>query len=595
MAGGAELRPRASLTSTLHVRSLCPSSARSAPVPPRTATTFRVWAPRPERIVLRAGGSDHELADAGLGVREATLPLAAGEDYAFVIDGVELPDPASRWQPAGLRGPSRVLDTARVRLDATTASRRRTSRTRVIYELHVGTFTPEGTFEAVIPHLRRAARARDHHDRAAAGGGVPRRATAGATTASTCRPPTRPTAAREGLQRLVDAAHAEGLAVLLDVVYNHVGASGAQALEAFGPYFTDAYETFWGQAINFDDADCGGVREWVLQSAEGWIRDFHLDGLRLDAIHAIFDGGAVHLVQALTARVHALDPRALVIAESGMNDPKVVRSHERGGWGCDARLGRRLPPRPARAADRRPRAATTRSSARSAHLAKAYRRPHVHDGGYSTFRRRRFGARADDVPPQRFVVFDQNHDQVGNRAFGDRLPPEARPLGALCTLLSPFTPMLFQGEEHGEHAPFLFFADHIDEEIAVATREGRRREFAAFAEFAGEEVPDPQDPATFQRSKLTRSGEPEGLRDLYARLLAARRAIGPGEAHADFDEHQGWLQRAPRRAPRARQLLPATTVHVPVDRAVELELATHHATVEPGHVVLPPLAGALVR
>ena len=195
------------------------------------------------------------------------------------------------------------------------------------------------------------------------------------------------------------------------------------------------------------------------------------------------------------------------------------------------------------------------------------------------------------MPPARFVVFAQNHDQIGNRAFGDRLPPEARPLGALCTLLSPFTPMLFQGEEHGETAPFQFFADHIDEEIVDATRDGRRREFAAFAEFAGEEIPDPQDPLTFERSKLTRAGEPDGLRELYARLLEARRAIGPGEAHADFDEHQGWL-----RVRRGEHLVLANfsrnAVHVPVERAVELELVTHHATVEPGYVVLPPLVGS---
>ena len=395
------------------------------------------------------------------------------------------------------------------------------------------------------------------------------------------------------LQRLVDAAHAEGLAVLLDVVYNHVGASGAQSLEAFGPYFTDMYETVWGKAMNYDDGHCGGVREWVLQSAEGWIRDFHFDGLRLDAIHAILDGGAVHLVQALSARVHALSPRALVIAESGMNDPKVVRSHERGGWGCDAVWADDFH-HALRALLTGDRDGYYAEFGEIGQLAKAYRRPHVHDGGYSTFRARRFGARADDVAPERFVVFIQNHDQIGNRAFGDRLPPEARRLGAMCTLLSPFTPMLFQGEEHGETAPFLFFADHIDEEIVVATREGRRREFAAFAEFAGEEVPDPQDPATFERSKLTREGEPDGLRDLYARLLEARRAIGPGEAYAEFDEHQGWLKLR-----RGEHLVLANfsqnAVHVPVDRPVELELATHHATVEPGYVVLPPLAGALVR
>ena len=462
----------------------------------------------------------------------------------------------------------------------------------MISEVHVGTFTPEGTFDAVIPHLRALREL-------------------GITTIELLPVAEFPGAHGWGydgvylsaahsayggpvaLQRLVDAAHAEGLAVLLDVVYNHVGASGAQSLEAFGPYFTDMYETVWGKAMNYDDGHCGGVREWVLQSAEGWIRDFHFDGLRLDAIHAILDGGAVHLVQALSARVHALSPHALVIAESGMNDPKVVRSHERGGWGCDAVWADDFH-HALRALLTGDRDGYYAEFGEIGQLAKAYRRPHVHDGDYSTFRARRFGARADDVAPERFVVFIQNHDQIGNRAFGDRLPPEARRLGAMCTLLSPFTPMLFQGEEHGETAPFLFFADHIDEEIVVATREGRRREFAAFAEFAGEEVPDPQDPATFERSKLAREGEPDGLRDLYARLLEARRAIGPGEAYAEFDEHQGWLKLR-----RGEHLVLANfsqnAVHVPVDRPVELELATHHATVEPGYVVLPPLAGALVR
>jgi maltooligosyltrehalose trehalohydrolase len=555
------------------------------------ATEFRIWAPRPERVVLRAGGRDHELADGGLGVREVRAPVAAGEDYAYVIDGVELPDPASRWQPGGLRGRSRVLDpTDFTWTDADFAAPG--LEDSVIYELHVGTFTPEGTFEAVIPHL---AGLRE----------------LGITTIELL--PVAEFPGRHGwgydgvylsaaqssyggpaaLQKLVDAAHAEGLAMLLDAVYNHVGASGVQALEAFGPYFTDAYETVWGKAMNYDGADSGGVREWALQSAEGWIRDFHLDGLRLDAVHAIIDGSAEHLVQSLCARLHALDPRALVIAESGMNDPKVVRSHERGGWGCDAVWADDFH-HVLRVLLTGDRDGYYADFGEVGQLAKAYRRPHVLDGGYSAVQRKRFGARADDVPPARFVVFDQNHDQIGNRAFGDRLPPEARPLGALCTLLSPFTPMLFQGEEHGESAPFLFFADHIDEAIVVATRDGRRREFAAFAEFAGEEVPDPQDPLTFERSKLTRAGEPDGLRELYARLLEARRAIGPGEAHADFDEHQGWL-----RVRRGEHLVLANfsrnTVHVPVERAVELELATHHATVEPGYVVLPPLSGALVR
>ena len=272
-----------------------------------------------------------------------------------------------------------------------------------------------------------------------------------------------------------------------------------------GPYFTDKYETFWGKAINFDDAGADGVREWVLQSAEGWIRDFHLDGLRLDAIHAIVDGGAVHVVQALTARVHGLAPAALVIAESGMNDPKVVRSHERGGWGCDGVWADDFH-HALRVLLTGDRDGYYAEFGEVGQLAKAFRRPHIHDGGYSSTRGRRFGARADDVAPERFVVFDQNHDQVGNRAFGDRLPVEARPLAALCTLLSPFTPMLFMGEEHGEAAPFQFFSDHIDEEIAVATREGRRREFAGFARLRGR-----------SRSPTRRTPRPSAARSSRAR------------------------------------------------------------------------------
>ena len=190
-----------------------------------------------------------------------------------------------------------------------------------------------------------------------------------------------------------------------------------------------------------------------------------------------------------------------------MNDPKVMRVPELGGYGCDAAWADDFHHALRDAAHRRDRGWYEEFDS-IALLAKAFKRPHVHDGNYSTFRKRRFGAPASDVPPERFVVFSADHDQVGNRALGDRLPVETRPLAAFCTLLSPFTPMLFQGEEYGERAPFQFFTDHIDPEIADATREGRRREFAAFAAFAGEEVPDPQDPATFQRSKLTREGEP---------------------------------------------------------------------------------------
>jgi len=372
--------------------------------------------------------------------------------------------------------------------------------------------------------------------------------------------------------------------VVLDVVYNHVGASGTKALTAFGPYFTRHYETPWGEAINYDDADSGAVREWVLQSAEQWARDFHVDGLRLDAVHAIKDAGAEHLVAAIARRVPAL-----VIAESGLNDPKVMTQ-----WGCDAAWADDFH-HALRVLLTGDRDGYYAEFGAVADLAKAFHRPHVHDGTYSSFRRRRFGARADDVPPERFVVFSANHDQVGNRAFGDRLPVEARPLAALCTLLSPFTPMVFSGDEYGERAPFQFFSDHIDEDIAAATREGRRREFAAFAEFRGREVPDPQDPATFEASKLTREGEPEGLRDLHAALLRARRDLPPGDADAiDHDEHAGWL-----RVRRGSYVLLASfsrrDSHVPLDGSAELVVAAGHVTLEPGYVLLAALSGALVR
>jgi maltooligosyltrehalose trehalohydrolase len=219
----------------------------------------------------------------------------------------------------------------------------------------------------------------------------------------------------------------------------------------------------------------------------------------------------------------------------------------------------------------------------------------VHDGSYSHFRKRRFGAKADDIAPERFIVFSADHDQVGNRAVGDRLPAETRPLAAFCTLLSPFTPMLFQGEEYGETAPFQFFTDHIDPEIADATREGRRREFASFAAFSGEEVPDPQDVATFERSKLTRSGEPDGMLELHRQLLKARRELKPGDVDSvTFDERAGWLA-----VQRGEHTLLANfariPVHVPRERPEEVVLATHTPTLEPGFVVLPALSGALVR
>jgi maltooligosyltrehalose trehalohydrolase len=550
-------------------------------------TEFRVWAPRADSVALAVGrGEPVALTDAGLGVYEIVAPARAGADYRYLVNGRRLPDPCSRWQPKGLRGASRVLAPPAPAPFLTPSLDE-----LVIYELHTGTFSAQGTFEGAIPYLAELAElgvgaievmpvAEFPGARGWGYDGV----YLSAAQSSYGGP--------EGFARLIAAAHEHGLAVILDVVYNHIGASGVKAVEAFGPYFTDKYETPWGRAINFDDEYCDPVREWVLQSAVGWIRDFGVDGLRLDAIHAIFDSSAEHIVEAIARRVHDANPRALVIAESGLNDPRVMRPRERGGYGCDSAWADDFH-HALRTLVTDERDGYYAEFGRVAQIAKAYRRPYVHDGCYSSFRKRRFGAPADDLPPERFVVFAQDHDQVGNRAYGDRLPGPARPLAAFCTLLSPFTPMLFMGEEYGEQAPFQFFSDHIDKKIAEATRTGRRQEFAAFASF-GEEIPDPQDPETFERSKLSRIRD-ERLVALYRRLIETRRALGHAEASdVRFDEQQRWLTVRRGEFELVCNFAPGVS-RIPCE-GTTIELCTHQTRPpDGGRIELPPLSGALLR
>ena len=548
---------------------------------------FRVWAPAARSISLRVGDHDAQLTSEGHGVFSAISAARHGTDYWFVVDGRELPDPATRWQPGGLRGPSRLF----VPQAPQPLARAPDLQHLVIYEMHVGTFSTAGTFASAIPHLPRLAELGVNAIELMPVAEFPGRRGWGydgvyiSSAQSSYGGPA-------GLQTLVDAAHVHGLAVILDVVYNHVGVSGLDALTAFGPYFTANYGTPWGRAMNYDDEFCDPVREWVLQSAEGWIRDYGIDGLRLDAIHAIHDSSPEHIVAAIARRVHAASADAIVVLESGLNDPKVVRPLEVGGWGADLCW----------ADDFHHSLRTLLTDERDGYyaefgrvelLAKAMHRPFIHDGGYSTFRHRRFGAPADDVSPWRFVVFCQNHDQVGNRAFGDRLSPDARRLAAFVTLLAPFTPMLFMGEEYGERAPFQFFSDHIDPEIADATRSGRREEFAAFAEFA-QEIPDPQSPRTFEHSKLRRQKDPE-LAELYARLLVERRRLPDGAPDTvTFDRTARWL--------RMRRGQREIIAHFG-DRPARFKL-THQTTVllatHPvagpidGMIELPPLSGALL-
>jgi maltooligosyltrehalose trehalohydrolase len=527
---------------------------------------FRVWAPRAGSISLLLDGSEVKLADQGDDFYGVCVRCLAGTDYSFVVDGRVLPDPASRWQPDGLRGPSRVVE-----LPAAEPLRRPPSVDRlVVYELHVGTLTPCGTFDAVIPHLENLA--------------------ALGVTAIELMPVAEFPGARGwgydgvyissaqssyggpfGLARLVEAAHSIGLAVILDVVYNHLGTSGVESMEAFGPYFTPKYETPWGRAMNYDDADCEPVRQWACESAVGWIRDFGIDGLRLDAIHAIADSSPEHIVAAIARRVHEVSPSALVIGELGLDDPA-----EFGAPACDALWRDQF------------------------HHALHALLTGERDGYYAAFGRvEDLAAAFESEPAVRTVVYAQNHDQVGNRAFGDRLAPELRPLAAFCTVLSPFAPLLFMGEEYGEPAPFQFFSDHIDGKIAEATRTGRRREFASFARF-DEQIPDPQELATFERSRLTRRRDPF-VTSLYEQLLAARRRLGPAggsEVAVEFDESERWL-----RVRRSSGTELVCNFSADVIRSVPcggsaVELSTLRSdvpVVSDGRVELPPLSGALIR
>jgi maltooligosyltrehalose trehalohydrolase len=548
-------------------------------------TEFRVWAPRARTLTLDLGGPAVELEPAGYDVYETVAPAEPDADYQYLVDGQPHPDPASRWQPDGVRGPSRVYSPATPTPFATPAL-----EDLVVYELHIGTFSPEGTFESAIPFLPsladlgvNAIEIMPVAEFPGARGWGYDGVYISAAQSSYGGP--------AGLQRLLSAAHEHGLAVILDVVYNHVGATGGESLEAFGPYFTGKYETPWGKAMNFDDQLSDPVREWMLQSAEGWVRDFGFDGLRLDAIHAIFDSSAEHIVAAVARRVHTVNPRALVIAESGLNDPRVMRGPERGGHGCDAAWADDFH-HSLRTLLTDERDGYYEEFGRVAQLAKAFHRPYIHDGSYSTFRKRCFGAPAEDVLPERFVVFSQNHDQVGNRAFGDRMPLTARPLAAFCTLLSPFTPMLWMGEEYGETAPFQFFSDHIDPYIADMTRKGRRAEFAAFASF-GQEIPDPQSPETFRASKLTRQVDP-AIAALYGDLLHARHEIGSAETQGiEFDEPQRWL-RLTRGAFELAMNFGREVVRLPAPGR-RLLLATDPRTdLQSGSLVLAPMSGVLL-
>ncbi len=494
---------------------------------------FRVWAPRAGRVEVRLCGSRRvPLKAREPGWFEAEVEgVAPGSRYVYVLDGErERADPASRFQPEGVHGPSEVVDRRFAWSDADW--RGILLESCIFYELHVGTFTPEGTFAAVIPHLDHLAELGVTAIELMPVAQFPGRRNWGydgvfpfAAQSSYGGP--------EGLKRLVDAAHARGLAVVLDVVYNHLGPE-ENRLEDFGPYFTERYKTPWGLALNFDGPESDAVRRYFIENALQWIADFHLDGLRLDAVHAIADNSERPFLQELGAEVKALAARlgrrVHLFPESDLNTLFFLRTPASGGCGFDAQW----------TDDFHHCLHSLLTGERSGYyqdfgaleqMADAMAGGFVYTGQYSPYRRRRHGVPAGELDGCRHVVCSQNHDQTGNRMLGERLAAlldlESLKLAAGAVLLSPFLPLLFMGEEYGEMAPFLYFVDHSDPDLVAAVREGRKAEFAAFG--WQEEPPDPQAAETFERSRLDHRRREQGahasLRAFYRELIRLRKTL----------------------------------------------------------------------
>jgi maltooligosyltrehalose trehalohydrolase len=487
-------------------------------------TSLRVWAPQAESVEVELDGRRRVAMTPGAGGWHEVEPQ--GTDYAFVVDGgPPRPDPRSPWQPAGVDGPSRVVDHAAFAW-SDDEWRGVHLPSAVVYELHVGTFTPEGTFDGVVARLDHLVElgidvvelmpvAEFSGDRGWGYDGVDLYA------------PHHAYGGPDGLKRLIDACHGRGLGVVLDVVYNHLGPAGNH-LREFGPYFTDRYATPWGEAVNLDGWGSDEVRRFFIDNALMWLRDYHVDGLRIDAVHAIVDTSAVHLLEELGVQTERLAaatgrPRWL-IAESDLNDPRLIWPREVGGYGLDAQWSDDFH-HALHAVLTGERSGYYADFGTLAQLAAALRRAYVYAGEHSTFRNRRHGRPPGPVPGWRFLGYLQNHDQVGNRAQGERsshlMSTERLRAGAALVLTAPFVPMLFQGEEWGATTPFLYFTDHRDPELARAVSEGRRREFASFG-WSPDDVPDPQDPATFERSRLDWS---ERDRAPHAELLAWHRHL----------------------------------------------------------------------
>jgi maltooligosyltrehalose trehalohydrolase len=472
--------------------------------------TFSVWAPNANAIDVvydlpRSHRAPLERSDRGWW-SASLADCGPGTRYAYSVDGgPPRPDPRSMSQPDGVDGPSEIVD--HTTFEWTDDAWRGVSlRGALLYELHVGTFTADATFDAIIerlPHLAElgvdavellpVAEFSGHHGWGYDGVDLyaPHHAYGGP----------------DGLKRVIDACHSAGIGVVIDVVYNHLGPAGNYLAE-FGPYFSERDHTNWGSAVNFDGPGSDEVRRFVIDNALMWLRDYHADGLRLDAVHALIDDSAQHILEQLSVEVDVLATHVgkplFLIAESDLNDPRFVRSRDAGGFGLDAAWADEWH-HALHAALTAERAGYYEDFGSLHLLAKALRQAWVYDGVWSPHRARHHGRSPAGLAGHQFVVCTQNHDQVGNRALGERssalLGDGRLRVAAALLLTSPFTPMLFQGEEWGATAPFQYFTDHRDPDLGRAVSEGRRREFASFG-WPPEDVPDPQDEATFIRSKL---------------------------------------------------------------------------------------------
>jgi maltooligosyltrehalose trehalohydrolase len=496
-------------------------------------TVFTVWAPDAEQVevVLKASGHTLPMQREAFGYWTALSEDAGpGSRYLYRLNGdTERPDPASHFQPDGVHGDSEVIGH-----DTFSWTDQHWNplplNEYIIYELHTGTFTADGTFRGIIDRL---AELQDL--------GI---------TAIEIMPVAQfpgnrnwgydgvyPFAVQnsyggpDGLKELVNACHQAGIAVILDVVYNHLGPEG-NYLNDFGPYFTDKYNTPWGKSLNFDDAHSDHVRNFFIQNALMWFRDYHFDALRLDAVHAILDTGAKHFLQELQEHVSHLEQQLgrpfLLIAESDLNDARIINPVEKGGYGLVAQWSDDFH-HAVHALVTGEDSGYYKDFGKLEQLQKVLQHSFVYDGLYSEHRQKTFGSDATANPAQQFVVCSQNHDQVGNRMLGERLTQlvshDMLKVVAGLVLLSPYTPMLFMGEEYGEENPFLYFVSHTDEQLVEAVRKGRKEEFSAFA-WQGE-APDPQSEETFHKSKLQRSYEQNErhrqLREYYKALIQLRK------------------------------------------------------------------------